>query len=115
MELGALFVAQTGGGSVSDQGTRKGIPLNPQKNRGRPPKRETIINDYRKHPDEWIENVFNEKRWDKRREIFRDVWNNRYTVVKSCYASGKSYLAACLVLAWVHLWPDSVALTTAST
>src|SRR5690606_10840506 len=70
---------------------------------------------YRKHPDEWIENVFNEKLWDKQREIFLDVWNNRYTVVKSCYASGKSYLAACLVLAWVHLWPDSVALTTAST
>ena len=74
---------------MSDKGKSKGIPINPKKNRGRPPKRETIINHYRKHPDEWIENVFNEKLWDKQREIFLDVWNNRYTVVKSCYASGK--------------------------
>ena len=74
---------------MSDKGESKGIPINPKKNRGRPPKRETIINYYRKHPDEWIENVFNEKLWDKQREIFLDVWNNRYTVVKSCYASGK--------------------------
>lgn len=93
----------------------KPIPINPAKNIGRPPKRETMLRYYRNNPDKWLENVFGIELWDKQREILHDVWNNRYVAVKSAFATGKSYLGGCLALAFSHLWPDSVVLTTART
>jgi len=105
-----------GGEKVPKVKLDKPIPLDPNKrNIGRPPKRETIIKYYQNNPDKWLENVFGVQLWEKQREILYDVWNNRYVAVKSAYATGKSYLGACLALAFSHLWPDSVVLTTART
>lgn len=87
--------------------------INSKHNIGRPPKMSTVLRRYQERPDEWIERMFGETLWDKQREIMLDVWNNRYVAVKSCFASGKSYLAACLAMAWVHLWKDSIVFTTA--
>src|SRR5690606_20198428 len=75
----------------------------------------TIIRYYQANPDKWLENVFGVQLWEKQREILYDVWHNRYVAVKSCFASGKSHVAACIAMAFSHLYPDSVVLTTART
>lgn len=94
---------------------QKPIPIDPKANIGRPPKRETVIRYYQNNPDKWLEKVFGVQLWEKQREILHDVWNNRYVAVKSAFATGKSFLGACLALAFSHLYPDSVVLTTART
>jgi len=82
--------------------------------RGRPPESfSTMINKYRKTPVLWLEDTFGIDLWEKQEEIINTVWESRFTVVKSCYASGKSFTAACLAIAFVHLYPDSVVITTA--
>lgn len=82
--------------------------------RGRPPtKAKTAIKSYRKNPSKWIYDTFDVELWKKQDEIMRSVFNNRYTAVKSCYASGKSFLSGMAVKAFVHLYPNSIALTTA--
>jgi len=73
------------------------------------------VKKYQRNPTRWLEDVFGVKLWEKQEEIFMATWNNRYTAVKSCYASGKSYLSACLAIAFVHLHPNSIAVTTAPT
>ena len=78
----------------------------------KPQRFETVIKRFQAHPEEWLKETFGAELWDKQLEILHSVWNNRYTACKSCYASGKSYLAATLVLAWTHLFPDSIVFTT---
>src|SRR5690606_7761306 len=104
-----------GGGIMPEVKPNKPIPIDPNRNIGRPPKPETVRRYYQNNPDVWLEKVFGITLWEKQREILRDVWNNRYVAVKSCFASGKSFLGACLVMAFSHLWPYSVVLTTART
>jgi len=82
--------------------------------RGRPPKDVgKIIEKYQRDPLLWLKDTYGVELWDKQKEIFMSVWENRRTAVKSCYASGKSFLAGCLALAFVHLWVDSKTATTA--
>ena len=100
---------------MPDVKPNKPIPIDPNRNIGRPPKPETVRRYYQNNPDVWLEKVFGVTLWEKQREILRDVWNNRYVAVKSAFATGKSFLGACLALAFSHLYPDSVVLTTART
>jgi len=82
--------------------------------RGRPPKDyDGAIESYRKRPAKWTKDVYGVELWEKQEEILNAVINNRYTAVKSCYGSGKSYLAGILADAFVHLYPHSIAVTTA--
>lgn len=53
--------------------------------------------------------------WPLQGEIANAVANNRYVAVKSCNASGKTFLAADIVLWWVTTFPDAIAVTTAPT
>lgn len=53
--------------------------------------------------------------WDKQIEIANAVDDHRYTSVASCHGAGKSYIAARIVLAFLHTRPQSVVLTTAPT
>lgn len=55
--------------------------------------------------------------WSKQREIAASVVANRYTAVKSCYESGKSFTAAILTLWWIDVHPPGTArvVTTAPT
>ncbi|MFW6027111.1 MAG: LAGLIDADG family homing endonuclease, partial [Candidatus Woesearchaeota archaeon] len=58
--------------------------------RGRPPGNiKSTLEHYRKNPAKWIYDTFGIEVWDKQEEIMNTVWNNRYTAVKSCFASGK--------------------------
>lgn len=53
--------------------------------------------------------------WQKQIEIAESVRDHRRTAVKSCHASGKSFLAARIVIWFLHAYPFSVVLTTAPT
>lgn len=53
--------------------------------------------------------------WDKQIEIAESVRDHRRTAVKSCHGSGKSYLAARIVIWFLHAFPSSIVLTTAPT
>jgi phage terminase large subunit len=53
--------------------------------------------------------------WEKQIEVAESVRDHRRTAVKSCHAGGKSFLAARIVLWFLHAYPYSVALTTAPT
>lgn len=74
-------------------------------------KRETIRND----PEYYIENILGNKIWSKQADIVGSVIKNTRTAVKSCHASGKSFIAARVVLKFLHSYAHSIALTTAPT
>lgn len=70
-----------------------------------------------KSPTAWIEERLGETLWSKQREICDSVVANRKTTVPSCFASGKSYLAARLACWWIDTHPlgDAFVVTTATT
>jgi len=53
--------------------------------------------------------------WQKQIEIAESVRDHRRTAVKSCHGSGKSYLAARIVIWFLHAFANSIVLTTAPT
>lgn len=53
--------------------------------------------------------------WEKQVEIAESVRDHRRTAVKSCHSSGKSYLAARIVIWFLHAYPRAVVITTAPT
>lgn len=66
-------------------------------------------------PTGFSKGVLGHSIWYKQREIMEDVANYRRVAVKSCNASGKTFLAADLTLWWISVFPDAIAITTAST
>jgi hypothetical protein len=67
-------------------------------------------------PAIWIEERLGEATWSKQREICKSVVDNKKTAVPSCFASGKSWLAARIAAWWVDSHPPGTArvVTTAS-
>lgn len=59
--------------------------------------------------------VLGQSLWRAQAEILNSVQHNRRTAVKSCHASGKSFVSASVVLWWVTSYPDAIAVTTAPT
>lgn len=53
--------------------------------------------------------------WAKQVEVAESVRDHRRTAVKSCHGAGKSYLAARIVIWFLHAFPASICLTTAPT
>ena len=51
--------------------------------------------------------------WSKQREIVESTFKNRRTTVRSCYSSGKTFVAACTALAFIMLRPPAKIITTA--
>ena len=51
----------------------------------------------------------------KQKQIARSVAANLRTVVKACHASGKTYIAAAIVLWWITYHREAIAVTTAPT
>ena len=47
--------------------------------------------------------------------IVRSVWANKYTGVKAAHSVGKTFIEACIVLAYVHIYSNSIVITTAPT
>lgn len=66
-------------------------------------------------PDWFIENAFKNIHglWDKQKEIALSVRDNRFTAVRSCHDSGKSFVSARIALWFLLTNRDSVVVTTA--
>lgn len=69
----------------------------------------------RADPAAWMKMWLGADLWSKQIEIAESVRDNRRTAVKSCHGSGKSFLAARIVLWFLHAHPGSMAITTAPT
>jgi hypothetical protein len=59
--------------------------------------------------------VFCHDLWPIQQQILRSVATNRWTSVKACHASGKTFTAADAVLWWITRHRDGIAVTTAPT
>lgn len=82
--------------------------------RGRPAKTvKAMIERYQREPALWLRDTFGTHLWEKQEEILMSVWENRRTAVKSCYGSGKSFVAGAVATAFLHLRPNSLVITTA--
>ena len=73
--------------------------------------------EWRRDPAKWIAERLGEFTWSKQREILASVATHRRTAVPSCYASGKSWLAARIVAWWIDTHPvgSAFVVTTATT
>lgn len=63
----------------------------------------------------FIEEVLGFRMWDKQQEICESVRDHRKTFVRSCHGSGKTAVAARIVLWWLLTRPYSSVVTTAAT
>lgn len=68
---------------------------------------------YQDDPVGFIQEVLGEEPWEIQKKILRDLWEFGRLVVPSSHASGKSWVAARAVLAWVCTHPGAIAITTA--
>lgn len=59
-------------------------------------------NPYRHDPAGFVAGRLGEHMWSKQREIARSVVQHRRTAVRSCHATGKSFLASRLVAWWLE-------------
>ncbi len=66
-------------------------------------------------PSGWMETFLAADLWEKQVEVAESVRDHRRTAVKSCHASGKSFLGARIVIWFLNSFPRSIALTTAPT
>lgn len=69
----------------------------------------------RRDPVWFIERVLGGQLWEKQRAIIRAVFAHPKVAVKACHASGKTYTAAYLTLAFFYLYSDAKVITTAPT
>ena len=69
----------------------------------------------RNDPVFFVEKVLGNPLWDKQKEILEAVKDNSEVAVRSCHASGKSYVAGRIVHWWLNSHNDSVVITTAPT
>ena len=63
----------------------------------------------------FVEKVLGNPLWEKQKEILEAVRDNHEVAVRSCHASGKSYVAGRIVHWWLNAHKDSVVITTAPT
>lgn len=70
---------------------------------------------YQKDFDGFCRDILGIHLWAKQIEIGNSVRDNPRTVVSACYASGKTFTAACLVLWWLFTRRPAMCVTTAPT
>lgn len=66
-------------------------------------------------PVYWIEHALGVFTWSKMRDIIESVFNNKYTAVRACHGSSKTFTAAALVLWFFNVLRVSKTITTAPT
>lgn len=69
----------------------------------------------RNNPVFFVEEVLGNPLWEKQKEILEAIRDNHEVAVRSCHASGKSYVSGRIVHWWLNSWKDSVVITTAPT
>ena len=84
-------------------------------------KEETQVNRrfwrYKDDPVGFARDILGENLWSKQREILESVREHKYTTVRSCHDSGKSFAAARVVAWWIACHPigEAFVVTTAPT
>jgi hypothetical protein len=69
--------------------------------------------DYSDKPNEWLTDYLAEYAWKIQRDIWQSVAHNRSTAVLSCNNSGKTWLAARIVVWWILThWRHGVRVVT---
>lgn len=73
--------------------------------------------EWRADPKRWVDERLDEFMWSVQVQIAESVRDNRKTAVPSCFASGKSWLAARLAAWWIDTHPpgEAFVVTTATT
>ena len=66
-------------------------------------------------PTGFVRNILRKSIWRAQSDILESVLWNRRTAVKSCHASGKTFIAAAITLYWVSKYDDGIVVTTAPT
>lgn len=69
----------------------------------------------RNNPVFFVEKVLGNNLWEKQKDILEAVRDNSEVVIRSCHASGKSYVSGRIVHWWLNSFVDSVVITTAPT
>ena len=69
----------------------------------------------RNDPVFFVEKVLGNNLWQKQKEILEAVRDNSEVAIRSCHASGKSYVSGRIVHWWLNSFVDSVVITTAPT
>ena len=69
----------------------------------------------RNNPTFFVEEVLGNPLWEKQKEILEAVRDNAEVAVRSCHASGKSYVSGRIVHWWLNAYSNSVVITTAPT
>src|SRR5579864_8122991 len=71
----------------------------------------SLIND----PVTFVQLFLCQRIWSKQIEILRSVATHSRTAVKACHASGKTFIAAAVVLWWLITHENGIVVTTAPT
>ena len=66
-------------------------------------------------PHWFINNILNIDLWEKQQSIIDDIFKYDMVSIKSCHASGKTFMSAAIILAFLYLYEDSIVLSTAPT
>jgi len=74
-----------------------------------------VFAEYAEDPDGFARDILGVELWEKQREIAMAVLENPRVAVASCFASGKTFLAAVLVIWWICTRSPALVITTAPT
>ena len=73
------------------------------------------VDAYYNNPNRWVSENLRVFLWSIQREILDSIFRNAYTVVRSCFGSGKTFLAAIAILAFLYIRTPAKIITTAPT
>lgn len=74
-----------------------------------------LVDDYRRVPSDFIKEILGCDIWDMQSKIVDSVFKYSNVAVKTCNSTGKTYIAARIVVAYLFLHPNSIVVTTAPT
>lgn len=69
---------------------------------------------WQEEPDTWCKERLGEILWTKQRQVVKSVQANRKTLVQSCHAIGKSFIASRTAAWWLDVWPPGTAFVVTS-
>lgn len=82
---------------------------------GKAPENPQPLTEYANDPVGFCRDILGIDLWEKQVEIMESVRDNPRTSVAACYASGKTFTAACLCLWWIYTRRPAMVITTAPT
>lgn len=72
-----------------------------------------ICRKYNKSPSFFVMHALGLFVWSKMIDIMNSVRDNKYTAVRACHGSSKTFTAACIVVWFLNTFPESKVITTA--